>query len=124
MSQASTGKPAASKAQPDLPDARPQPASDPAADDLTADKLTPDDLALLLEAVPEGYSEVHYRGRRYAMTRRTFNRGRSLKVFARELGGNDMVSLNGYLTARGWQLKPCEMSEHKVLDFLVHCKTG
>ncbi|WP_442488886.1 hypothetical protein [Halomonas litopenaei] len=83
-----------------------------------------DRLRMLLERLPEGYSEVSYRGRRYAMTRRTFNRGRSLKVFARELGGNDVVSLNGYLTARGWQLKPCEMSEHKVLDFLVHCKTG
>tara|TARA_Y100001001_G_scaffold158789_1_gene178796 strand:+ start:110 stop:469 length:360 start_codon:yes stop_codon:yes gene_type:complete len=119
MSQASNGKPIASTARPASTDARARPSADLAPDDSATR-----DLALLLERLPEDYSEVSYRGRRYAMTRRTFNRGRSLKVFARELGGNDVVSLNGYLTARGWQLKPCEMSEHKVLDFLVHCKTG
>ena len=118
MSQASTGKPAIPKASSASPNARPQPSSDQAGDNLASDNLT-----TLLEGVPEGYSEVRYRERRYAMTRRTFNQGRSLKVFARELGGTDVVSLNGYLTASGWQLKPCEMSEHKVLDFLVHCKT-
>lgn len=121
MSQASTGTSTASTPH---PDAKPKPASAPDPASLAADTSSSVDLALLLDAVPEGYSELRYGGRRYGVTRRTFNQGRSLKVFAQELGGNDVISLNGYLTARGWQLKPCEMSEHKVLDFLVRYQTG
>lgn len=33
-----------------------------------------------------------------------------------------MVSLNAYLTGSEWRLKPCEMSERKVLDFLAEAQ--
>jgi len=74
----------------------------------------------LIDRLPEGYSEALFAGRRYGVTRRSFNAGRSLKVFAEELGGDDIISLNAYRLASGWRLNPCEMSSDKVLGFLEH----
>jgi peptide-methionine (S)-S-oxide reductase len=75
-------------------------------------------IASLLEAIPEGYSEGQYRGRRYGIRKESFNGGRSLKLFAQELGGSDYISLNYYQTRQREWLKPCEMPEDKVLGFL------
>lgn len=76
------------------------------------------DVFALVERLPEGHCEGRYRGRRYAISTRRFNHGRSFKVFGRALDGSDVVSLNGYRTARGDHLRPCEMTAEKVLDFL------
>ncbi len=75
-------------------------------------------LRALIERLPEGYSEGIYRGARYGITRQTFNEGRSFKIYAEELGGTDFVSLNYYITQQADRLKPCEMPEQKVADFL------
>jgi hypothetical protein len=41
------------------------------------------------------------------------------KLFARELGGSDIVSFNLYRTpADEVHLRPCEMSSAKVIDFV------
>ena len=72
--------------------------------------------------MPEGYSEGVYNGVTYSVTKTTYNHGRSFKVFARELGGKDIISLNYYLTSKKEILKPCEMSEQKVIDFLENVK--
>lgn len=79
--------------------------------------LTPDWLQRL-KALAPGYQEVSYRGRRYGLTRQDFNQGRSLKVYAEELGGSDFISFNLYYLREQAQLKPCEMPDEKVLDFL------
>ncbi|MFN8348555.1 MAG: peptide methionine sulfoxide reductase [Spirosomataceae bacterium] len=71
-----------------------------------------------IEQLPEGYSEGLYKGVKYGITKTTFNQGRSYKIYGDELGGNDFVSLNYYLTAQNELLKPCEMPEEKVIDFL------
>ena len=68
--------------------------------------------------IPVGYSEVFYRGRRYSLTREDLAGGKSIKVFARELGGRDFISFNFYLTRTGESLKPCEMAKERVMDFL------
>lgn len=68
--------------------------------------------------IPEGYSEGFYQGRKYGITKNTFNQGSSFKVYAEELGGSDFISLNYYLTKSQGLLKPCEMSQQKVIDFL------
>lgn len=73
-----------------------------------------------LARIPLGYTRVKYAGRRYGLARTDFNAGRGSKVFAEELGGNDFISFNVYRTRKGLQLKPCEMPEEKVLDFLAH----
>lgn len=76
------------------------------------------DLHELIVGIPEDYSEVSFAGKRYSLTRKDFNQGRSLKVFARELGGTDFISFNYYLTGQGRLLKPCEMPVAKVEKFL------
>jgi hypothetical protein len=76
------------------------------------------DLASLIEAVPEGWTRVTYAGHPYGLTRRTHAGGRSVSLLAEELGGPDMVSANSHRTAKADLLRPCEMPEAKVMDFL------
>lgn len=68
--------------------------------------------------IPLGASEIWMNEKKYLVTRKDFNGGKSTKVFAQELGGNDFISFNFYLTKQGEQLKPCEMPAQKVLDFI------
>ena len=75
-------------------------------------------LAALVDAVPEGWTRVLYEGRPYGLTRRTWAGGRSINVLAEELGGSDVVSANIHRTATAHHLRPCEMPEAKVVDFL------
>jgi peptide-methionine (S)-S-oxide reductase len=70
-----------------------------------------------------GYQIVIYRSKKYGVIRTDFNTGRSIKVSAEELGGTDFISLNFYILKSGDQLKPCEMPEEKVLDFLTNYKS-
>lgn len=72
----------------------------------------------LIDRIPEGYSEGQFQGRRYGISKTIFNEGRSYKVFAEELGGNDFISLNFYQTQKEDLLKPCEMPAEKVVAFL------
>ncbi|AEL28522.1 hypothetical protein Cycma_4837 [Cyclobacterium marinum DSM 745] len=68
--------------------------------------------------LPIGYSEVIYENKKYGLTRADFNRGNSIKIYARELGGKNFISLNYYITNKQDLLKPCEMSDKKVIHFL------
>lgn len=72
----------------------------------------------ILEKIPLGYSEVLYQNRKYGLTKSAFNQGRSYKIYAKELGGKDFISLNIYLLTDKTQIKPCEMPEQKVIHFL------
>jgi hypothetical protein len=76
------------------------------------------DLSALFARVPEGWSLVEYDGRRWGVTRTIHVEGRSESVLAEELGGTDVVSANLYRLEGEDLLKPCEMPEQKVLDFL------
>ena len=78
----------------------------------------PLDLAALLERVPEGWTSVTCHGRRYGLSRTTRAGGRSVSVYAEELGGPDVVSTNVYRTTTADLLRPCEMPAAKVLAFL------
>ena len=75
-------------------------------------------LEALVARVPEGWTAVSYAGRRYGLTRTTHTDGRSVSVFAEELGGPDVVSANVFRLSGGAELRPCEMPAAKVLDFL------
>ena len=67
-----------------------------------------------------GYGATAY-GRRYRVTKSIYATGRSQKLAAEELGGNDYVSLNLYRLATGEALlKPCEMPADKVRDFVLN----
>lgn len=72
--------------------------------------------------LPAGYSEVNYRDKRYSVSRTDYNAGRSIKIYAEELGGNHFISFNYYFTAKSNLLKPCEMPEQEIIHFLEHYK--
>ncbi len=72
-----------------------------------------------LEALPSGYSEGLYGGRRYGVTINRSDDGRRWWLFGRELGGTDIISLNLYRTVGGRiALRPCEMPADKVIAFV------
>ncbi len=75
-------------------------------------------LLSFIDNLPEGYSEGRYKGVKYGITKSTFTQGHSFKIYAKELGGTDFISLNYYITRQNELLKPCEMPEEKVIDFL------
>ncbi|WP_166418457.1 hypothetical protein [Cochlodiniinecator piscidefendens] len=59
-------------------------------------------------------------GRSYVFTKSSFSNGNSLKLVADERGGNDYISLNLYRLPSGKALlKPCEMPETKVIEFVL-----
>lgn len=69
------------------------------------------------DALPEGVFVGQSHGRRYVIVRRVS--GAVQKLVAEELGGSDYISLNLYRLASGARLKPCEMPEQKVVDFVL-----
>ncbi len=75
-----------------------------------------------LLALANGANDVIYQNKRYLLRKETLLEGKLLKVYAEELGGNDIVSGNYYPTMKGGMLKPCEMSDAKVIHFVLHCK--
>ncbi|MDX1766664.1 MAG: peptide methionine sulfoxide reductase [Arenibacter troitsensis] len=75
-------------------------------------------LSRKIKAIPMGHSTVLFQGKKYSLIRTDFNEGRSTKVYAEELGGNDFISFNFYISKKGEKLNPCEMPAEKVMDFL------
>ncbi|WP_149276245.1 peptide methionine sulfoxide reductase [Pareuzebyella sediminis] len=73
-----------------------------------------------IDRIAEGYSEGLYHGKKFGIVKSVFNNGKSSKVYAKELGGNNFISLNYYITKNNHKLKPCEMSDEKVINFLRH----
>lgn len=72
------------------------------------------------DKLPVGAYGGSFQGRRYRISKTQFSGGRSQKLEAEELGGEDYISLNLYRLATGDALlKPCEMSEGKVVDFVM-----
>jgi hypothetical protein len=75
-----------------------------------------------LLTLPNGANDVRYLGKRYLLRKETLLEGKLLKVYAQELGGKDIVSGIYYPTIINGTLKPCEMSDKKVIDFVLHAK--
>ena len=72
----------------------------------------------IIQQLPDGYSEGTFKGSKYGITKQVFNNNKSFKVLARELKGTDLISLNYYITEKQDLLRPCEMLEKKVIEFL------
>ncbi len=73
-----------------------------------------------LSAWPRGYFVARYKDRRYGVSNSLHGNGRSMKLYAEELGGPDRISLNIYAPAHGeLALKPCEMPVDKVTAFVL-----
>lgn len=72
-----------------------------------------------LRSWPQGYFTATFRGRRYGVSNTRHAGGRSLKLYAEELGGTELVSLNLYTPEAGSPaLRPSEMPVDKVVDFV------
>ena len=71
-----------------------------------------------LDALPRGYGEGTFEGRRYGVTVRASEDGKRGWLFGEELGGTDRVSCNIYRLGGGRaRLLPCEMPTEKVVAF-------
>jgi hypothetical protein len=69
---------------------------------------------------PLGYFTATYGAHRYGVTRSVHAAGKSMKLWAEELGGRDRISLNIYAPPAGDPaLKPCEMPVDKVTAFVL-----
>jgi len=71
-----------------------------------------------IQLIPKGYSEVLYKQKKYGLTKTDYNSGKSINVLAEELGGNNFISMNYYITSTSESLKPCEMPKQKVIHFM------
>ena len=79
----------------------------------------PQEFLSRFDALPIGSYGGSFEGRRYRVTKTVLVTGRSQKLVAEELGGNDYISFNLYRLQDGAALlKPCEMSEEKVTSFV------
>lgn len=79
------------------------------------------DFVAAFDLLPEGGYGGTFQGRRYRVTKTVMVTGRSQKLEAEELGGNDYISFNLYRLAGGESLlKPCEMDAEKVIDFVLN----
>ena len=72
------------------------------------------------DALPTGYSEGAFNGQRWGVTKTVTDDKRRGNLYAEQLGGSDHVSFNLYrLSGNDIRLKPCEMHEEKVIDFVL-----
>ena len=79
-----------------------------------------DDFLAQFSALPLGYSTGYFQNRRWGVTKTVSGDGQRAKLYGEELGGNDHVSFNLYFLSKGTQkLKPCEMTEAKVVTFIA-----
>ena len=74
-----------------------------------------------LLALPNGANSVFYKAQRYLLRKETLLEGKLLKIYAENLSQLDIVSGNYYPTMKDGMLKPCEMSDEKVIDFVLNC---
>ena len=74
-----------------------------------------------LSSFPGGSFYVYYKNSKYVVTKHLYSDGKIIKIYAKELKGNDIVSGNYFTTIKNGLLRPCEMSNEKVIDFV--CKS-
>ena len=67
--------------------------------------------------INSGAYDVFYSNQRYLLTKSTHLNGQLIKLYAKELGGNNFISLNYYTKKQ--LLKPCEMPAKKVITFIL-----
>ena len=78
-----------------------------------------DAFVVAFDSLPIGGYGGTYNGKRYRLNKTVMATGRSQKLEAEELGGNDYISFNLYRLASGESLlKPCEMPAEKVIEFV------
>ena len=72
-----------------------------------------------LKELANGAYFVSFNGKKYLLNKQELLDAKLIKIYAKELGGVDIVSGNYYTTIKQGTLKPCEMSDKKVIDFIL-----
>jgi peptide-methionine (S)-S-oxide reductase len=67
------------------------------------------------------YDVIAYK-RRYLLRKKTRLEGRLIKLYTEELCGNDFIPLNYYPQLQNGLLKPCEMPQEKVIQFILELR--
>ena len=81
---------------------------------------SPESIRRRLQSIPLGYSQALFEHRRYGVTHQRLSGGKVTKFYAEELGGTDHISFNLFALKTGeYLLKPCEMPEEKVAEFIT-----
>ena len=75
-----------------------------------------------MKSLADGAYDVSFHKKRYLLRKQTHLKGRLIKLYAEELGGNDFISLNYYPEIKEGLLKPCEMPVQKVVNFVLEFK--
>lgn len=75
-----------------------------------------------LASLDNGSYHVIYNEKKYLLTKATLLEGKLIKLYAERLDQIDIVSGNYYPTIKSGLLKPCEMSDAKVIDFILKCQ--
>ncbi len=68
----------------------------------------------------DGSFYVLYKNSKYLVTKQIYSNAKIIKIYAEQLKGNNIVSGNYFLSIKGGLLKPCEMSDTKVIDFVLN----
>ena len=74
-----------------------------------------------LLSLEDGAYDVIYDDARYLLRKETLLSGKLIKLYAEELGNTNFISLNYYPQTANGLLKPCEMPDEKVIDFISRC---
>lgn len=75
-------------------------------------------LDALIGAIPEGWSRTRIAGQTWGVTRTTRAGGKVISIDAERLGAAEGLGANVWFTADGAVLRPCEVSEERVMQFL------
>ncbi len=70
----------------------------------------------------DGAYDVIFVDKRYLFRKETHLDGKLIKVYAEELGDTNFISLNYYPQTANGLLKPCEMPDQKVIEFITRCR--
>ena len=69
----------------------------------------------------DGAYDVIFEEKRYLFRKQTLLKNKLIKVYAEELGDTNFISLNYYPETGNGLLKPCEMPDEKVIEFITQC---
>lgn len=76
------------------------------------------ELDTLVAAIPEGWSRAQIAGQAWGVTRVTRAGGKVISIDAERLADAESVGANVWFTGEDVVLRPCEVPEEKVMQFL------
>ncbi|MFP4518822.1 MAG: hypothetical protein ACLFQ5_05145 [Oceanicaulis sp.] len=82
------------------------------------------DFIARLNQLKPGHQTGRFKGERWSVTVTGAPGDTVRKLYGERFSGGDHVSFNLYTTASGPKLRPCEMPEAKVIEFVLGFKPG